>query len=142
MWADRRIQDLFGIDLPIIQAPMAGSVGSEMVIAVSEAGGLGSLPCAMLSPEQMQTEPGSFGNAPRDRSASTSSVTTRHRPIQPVRRLGSGAWRATTLSSGSILGRLLPRRPVPRLTAPCATWWRSSRRRWSASISACLSKTF
>ncbi|WP_201861358.1 NAD(P)H-dependent flavin oxidoreductase [Microvirga soli] len=58
MWMDRRIQDLFGIELPIIQAPMAGSVGSEMVIAVSEAGGLGSLPCAMLSPEQMRTELG------------------------------------------------------------------------------------
>ena len=58
MWADRRIQDLFGVDLPIIQAPMAGSLGSEMVIAVSEAGGLGSLPCAMLSPEQMRTELG------------------------------------------------------------------------------------
>jgi nitronate monooxygenase len=58
MWADHRIQDLFGIELPIIQAPMAGSVGSEMVIAVSEAGGLGSLPCAMLSPEQMRTELG------------------------------------------------------------------------------------
>lgn len=58
MWADRRIQDLFGVELPIIQAPMAGSVGSEMVIAVSEAGGLGSLPCAMLSPEQMRTELG------------------------------------------------------------------------------------
>ena len=58
MWPDRRIQDLFGIELPIIQAPMAGSVGSEMVIAVSEAGGLGSLPCAMLTPEQIRTELG------------------------------------------------------------------------------------
>jgi nitronate monooxygenase len=58
MWADRRIQNLLGVDLPIIQAPMAGSVGSEMVIAVSEAGGLGSLPCAMLGPEQMRTELG------------------------------------------------------------------------------------
>ncbi|PTM42823.1 nitronate monooxygenase [Bosea sp. 124] len=55
---DRRIQDLFGIDLPIIQAPMAGSVGSEMVIAVSEAGGMGSLPCAMLSVEQARAEIG------------------------------------------------------------------------------------
>src|ERR687894_638025 len=58
MWPDRRIQDLFGTELPIIQAPMAGSVGSEMVIAVSEAGGLGSLPCAMLTPEQIRTELG------------------------------------------------------------------------------------
>jgi len=45
-WPDRRILDLFGIDLPIIQAPMAGVTTPEMVIAVSEAGGLGSLPCA------------------------------------------------------------------------------------------------
>ena len=52
MWKDRRILDLFGIDLPILQAPMAGPTGPDMVIAVSEAGGLGSLPCAMISPEQ------------------------------------------------------------------------------------------
>ena len=58
MWPDHRIQDLFEIELPIIQAPMAGSVGSEMVIAVSEAGGLDSLPCAMLNPEQMRNELG------------------------------------------------------------------------------------
>jgi hypothetical protein len=55
---DRHIQNLFSLEFPIIQAPMAGSVGSEMVIAVSEAGGLGSLPCAMLTPEQAKTELG------------------------------------------------------------------------------------
>jgi nitronate monooxygenase len=49
-WPDRRILDLFGIDLPIVQAPMAGSSTAEMTIAVSEAGGLGSLPCALLTP--------------------------------------------------------------------------------------------
>ena len=58
MWPDQRILDLLGIELPIIQAPMAGSVSSEMVIAVSEAGGLGSLPCAMLAPDQARTELG------------------------------------------------------------------------------------
>jgi nitronate monooxygenase len=58
MWPDRRLVDLFGIELPIVQAPMAGSATSEMVIAVSEAGGLGSLPCAMLSLEQVRTELG------------------------------------------------------------------------------------
>jgi nitronate monooxygenase len=55
-WPDRRILDLLGIELPIIQAPMAGAVLSKMVIAVSEAGGLGSLPCAMLSAEQIRSE--------------------------------------------------------------------------------------
>ncbi|MCC5884265.1 MAG: nitronate monooxygenase [Halomonas sp.] len=42
-----------GIELPIFQAPMAGVQGSELAVAVSEAGGLGALPCAMLSPEAM-----------------------------------------------------------------------------------------
>lgn len=51
-WPDQRILDLFGIDVPIVLAPMAGSGTAEMAIAVSEAGGLGSLPCAQLSVEQ------------------------------------------------------------------------------------------
>lgn len=58
MYSDKRITDLFGIDLPLIQAPMAGAQGSAMAIAVSEAGGLGSLPCAMLSPDKMRAEMG------------------------------------------------------------------------------------
>ncbi|MCY1409906.1 Inosine-5'-monophosphate dehydrogenase [compost metagenome] len=53
-WPDTRILDLLGIELPIIQAPMAGSTGSAMAIAVSNAGGLGSLPCATLSHEQIR----------------------------------------------------------------------------------------
>ncbi|WP_413490016.1 NAD(P)H-dependent flavin oxidoreductase [Shewanella baltica] len=44
---------LFGIELPIIQAPMAGVQGSALAIAVSQAGALGSLPCAMLSLEAL-----------------------------------------------------------------------------------------
>ena len=38
-----RLLDLLGIELPIIQGPMALATTPEMVIAVSEAGGLGSL---------------------------------------------------------------------------------------------------
>src|SRR5215471_3522445 len=56
MWPDNRVLDLFNIELPIIQAPMAGSAFSDMVVAVSEAGGLGSLACALLSVEQARTE--------------------------------------------------------------------------------------
>ncbi len=48
--------DLLGINLPIIQAPMAGSQGSALAIAVSNAGGLGSLPCAMIGPDQIRAE--------------------------------------------------------------------------------------
>ncbi len=50
------IAALFGIDLPLIQAPMAGVQGSALAIAVSNAGGLGSLPCALLSPEAIRKE--------------------------------------------------------------------------------------
>jgi len=42
-----------GIDLPIIQAPMAGAQGPTLALAVCDAGGLGSLPCAMLTAQQM-----------------------------------------------------------------------------------------
>ena len=51
-----RIRDLLGTDLPIIQAPMAGVQGSALAIAVSNAGGLGSLPCAMLSLDTLRAE--------------------------------------------------------------------------------------
>ncbi len=50
------LQKLFGIDLPIIQAPMAGAQASAMAIAVSNADGLGSLPCAMLNADGMRKE--------------------------------------------------------------------------------------
>lgn len=50
------IAHMFGTDLPVIQAPMAGSQGSAMAVAVCNAGGLGSLPCAMLSAEQIRAE--------------------------------------------------------------------------------------
>ena len=39
VWPDRRILDLFRIDLPIIQAPMAGASTPEMAIAVAEPAG-------------------------------------------------------------------------------------------------------
>lgn len=55
-WTDRRLLDLLGIELPIIQAPMAGATDAAMVIGASRAGALGSLPCAMLGPEQIRLE--------------------------------------------------------------------------------------
>ena len=47
---------LFGIELPIVQAPMAGVQLNALAVAVSNAGGLGSLPCAMLSHDQLRVE--------------------------------------------------------------------------------------
>lgn len=42
------LQALLGIQLPLIQAPMAGVQDHHLAVAVSNAGALGSLPCAML----------------------------------------------------------------------------------------------
>lgn len=50
------LRELLGIELPIIQAPMAGVQGSALAVAVSNAGGLGSLPCAMLSMDTLRDE--------------------------------------------------------------------------------------
>ena len=47
---------LLGTALPIIQAPMAGVQDSRLAIAVSNAGGLGSLPCAMLTLEGLHQQ--------------------------------------------------------------------------------------
>lgn len=55
-WPDTRILKLFGIEVPILLAPMAGAAGSGLAIAVGRAGGLASLPCAMLSHEQIREE--------------------------------------------------------------------------------------
>src|SRR5207249_4323649 len=46
----------FNVDLPIIQAPMAGVQGSALAIAVCNGGGLGSLPCAMLKVDAIRDE--------------------------------------------------------------------------------------
>ncbi|CAN5502379.1 nitronate monooxygenase [soil metagenome] len=51
-----KLNQLLGIALPIIQAPMAGVQGSAVAIAGTNAGGLGSLPCAMLSPDALRAE--------------------------------------------------------------------------------------
>lgn len=51
-----RLQDLLSVELPLIQAPLAGVQGSALAIAVSRAGALGSLPCAMLAPDALRAE--------------------------------------------------------------------------------------
>jgi nitronate monooxygenase len=40
--------------IPLVQAPMAGAQGPELAVAVCRAGGLGSLPAAMLTPDRLR----------------------------------------------------------------------------------------
>lgn len=84
------LERLLGLELPIIQAPMAGAQGSALAVAVSNAGGLGSLPCAMLGVDAM-----------RDELAAITRATARpfnanffcHTPPTPSRQR-EAAWRA------------------------------------------------
>jgi len=50
------LQRLLGTEWPLIQAPMAGVQDSALALAVCRAGGLGSLPCAMLDAGALQRE--------------------------------------------------------------------------------------
>ena len=106
-WPDRRLLDLFGIELPILQAPMAGPNFSEMAIAVSQAGGLGSLPCAMLSAEQVRNE---LNNIRQQTSRPINVNFFCHRPpqIDPAR---EDAWRQRLVDYYRELG-LDPNLPV------------------------------
>jgi nitronate monooxygenase len=56
MWPNRRLIELFKIEHPILLAPMAGAMDVELAVAVAEGGGLGSLPCAMLTPERLREQ--------------------------------------------------------------------------------------
>src|SRR5215510_212552 len=58
MWPDRRLIALFNIEIPIVQAPMAGAMDWELAAAAAEAGALGSLPCAMLNAQQVREQMG------------------------------------------------------------------------------------
>lgn len=81
---------LLGIELPIIQAPMAGVQGSALATAVSNAGGLGSLPCAMLSAETLRAELQAI-KAATDRPYNVNFFC--HTPPQPDA-AREAAWRA------------------------------------------------
>ena len=122
MWPDIRILNLFGIQFPIIQAPMAGSVLGDMVVAVSEAGGLGSLPCALLSFEQARAE---FEAIRRQTKRPINANFFCHTPPTPDANR-EALWRKRLQpyyeEFGSIPTRLFRPRTVLPSTTRCAIW--------------------
>jgi len=90
VWPDRRYLDLAGIAEPIIQAPMAGANLAEMAIAVSAAGGLGSLPCGTLSVAAARRE------LDRIRQATASPVNVNFfcHPMPPADAARDSRWQA------------------------------------------------
>jgi nitronate monooxygenase len=85
------LQALVGVELPIIQAPMAGVQGSALAVAVCNAGGLGSLPCAMLGPDALRKELAAL-RAQTDRPFNVNFFC--HAPPRPDP-AREAAWRAT-----------------------------------------------
>lgn len=110
-WPDRRILNLLGIDVPIILAPMAGPGTAQLAIAVSEAGGLGSLPCALLNVDEVR-------DAMNIMRGSTSRPVNLnffcHAP-PPVDAARESAWRAR-LAPYYVEQGLDPETPVPAWT--------------------------
>ncbi|USG61488.1 nitronate monooxygenase [Sneathiella marina] len=88
MWPDNRLTDLLGIENPFIQAPMAGANGSAMVIAVSNAGGLGSLPCGMLNIDDIRAEAGIIRQQSQN-SFAMNFLCHKPEPAEPAR---DSAW--------------------------------------------------
>jgi nitronate monooxygenase len=109
MWPDDRLMRLIGIEHPIIQAPMAGANLAEMAIAVSEAGGLGSLPCAMLGAEDARAE---LSKIRRGTSKPINVNFFCHRP-PPIDEAREAAWRKKLSPYYLELG-LDPDAPPPR----------------------------
>ena len=60
MWPDRRLLNLFNIELPILLAPMAGAMDFELAAAVAQAGALASLPCALIDPPKVREQMAAF----------------------------------------------------------------------------------
>ncbi len=53
-WPDRRLLELLKLEIPIIQAPMAGSDSVALARSVSSTGALGSLACPLLDPGEVR----------------------------------------------------------------------------------------
>ncbi len=88
-WPDRRLVELFDVDVPIVQAPMAGAQGAALAAAVSEAGGLGSLPCSLLDAEGMRAELAAF----REMTSRPVNVNFFCHDDHPVDGRSEAAWR-------------------------------------------------
>jgi nitronate monooxygenase len=87
-WPDTRFTALVGSALPIVQAPMAGAGGVALAVGAIEGGALGSLPCAMLSPERIAAQ----AKAVRERAGGPLNLNffCHHMPETA----DDGAWRA------------------------------------------------
>lgn len=62
-WRDLRVAQRLGLRVPLLQSPMAGVQASALAIAVSYAGGLGAIPCALMSVDAVRAHVQNFRKA-------------------------------------------------------------------------------
>jgi nitronate monooxygenase len=74
----------------IIQAPMAGAHDEALAIAVAEGGGLGSLPCALIGPEQIRAQVARF----RERMRAPVNLNFFSHTMPPADPAREAAWQA------------------------------------------------
>ncbi len=112
-WPNHRLLNLLRIELPIILAPMAGSGTAALAIAVAEAGGLGSLACALLSPDQARAE---FA-AIRQGTSRPINMNFFCHAMPPIDAVREATWRQRLRPYFVELG-LDPEMPVPTSSIP------------------------
>ena len=117
-WPDRRLIDLFGIEHPIVLAPMAGAMDEVLAIEVARAGGLGSLPSALLNAEKLRAQVAAFRAGAPGKPVNLNFFA--HEPAVP-NNAREHAWREALRPYYDELG-IDPSAPVPVSNrAPTAT---------------------
>lgn len=129
-WPDSRIIDLLGIQLPIIQAPMAGATTAAMVIAANEAGALGSMPAAALTIEQLREALSTIRQAGTRPINVNFSAIDRPTPTRPATVAGRTCCNPSTANWAPISMRQHPFPTARPLTRPPARWSRRFAPRW------------
>jgi nitronate monooxygenase len=120
-WPDTRLLDLFGVEVPIVQAPMANATAVDMTVAVANAGGLGSYPCAALTDDKVAEGVGEI------RSRTNRPINLNffcHQPA-PADEARDAAWLKRLAPYYAELGAEMPKLPlkasiVPFTPATCA----------------------
>ncbi|HEX5805037.1 MAG TPA: nitronate monooxygenase, partial [Macromonas sp.] len=112
--ATDRLLQLLGVRLPVIQAPMAGSQGSALALAVTAAGGLGSLPAATLTPEVLRQEL----TVLREQAQGPYNVNFFCHTPPPAEPAREAAWLKTLQPHAAALGVDLPTGPAVAGRAP------------------------
>ncbi|MGJ5816349.1 NAD(P)H-dependent flavin oxidoreductase [Paludibaculum fermentans] len=113
-WPDRRLLQLLNIELPIIQAPMAGSDTVALARAVASAGGLGSLACALLSPDAVRESARAF----RDQNARPINLNFFCHRMEAPEPAALETWKEFLRPHYERCGLDIERIPAPRLRMP------------------------